>query len=146
MAYRYGANSRLKLDTCHPGLKEIAFNVLKRSPYDITILHGWRSKDQQNALYDSGASQVQWPDSEHNYVNGGTPESLALDFAPWLDGFIPWHETHIFACIAGIFISEANRLGYKLRWGGDWDADGNTKEHKLQDWGHVELVLGDSDV
>ena len=143
--WTYGAGSRSKLETCHPHLVLVAELALKRSPYDITIVHGWRGEEIQNALFASGASTKRWPDSKHNASEDDElerPETVsdALDFAPWVDGKIPWGETHIFACIAGCFFAAAAELGVQLRWGGDWDADGNTKEHKLQDWGHLELV------
>lgn len=140
--YRFGKRSSDKLATCHPMLVAIAKRALEQSPYDFSIVHGWRGEAEQNALYDSGASSVRWPDSQHNYTDDNDRAlSLAIDFAPWVEGRIPWNETHIFACIAGCLFAAAKQLDAQLRWGGDWDADGNTKEHKLQDWGHVELVL-----
>lgn len=142
MPYRFGKRSSDKLATCHPTLVAVAKRALERSPYDFTIVHGWRGEDVQNALFDSGASTKRWPDSMHNNTDDNDrPMSLAIDFAPYIDGDIPWGETHIFACIAGCLFSAAAELGATLRWGGDWDTDGNTKEHKLQDWGHVELTL-----
>ena len=144
MPYRFGKRSSDKLATCHPTLVAVAQRALERSPYDFSIIHGWRGEDVQNGLFDSGASSVRWPDSQHNNTDdSGKPLSLAIDFAPYIGGTIPWHETHIFAVVAGCLFSAAAELNAKLRWGGDWDGDGDTREHKLQDWGHVELVLED---
>jgi peptidoglycan L-alanyl-D-glutamate endopeptidase CwlK len=145
--WKYGERSLGKLATVHPRLKQVAFRALDRSPYDIAIVHGWRGEDVQNALFDSRASMKRWPDSKHNRSLDIDYEladqiSDALDFAPWVGGRIPWDETHIFACIAGCFFAAADELGVRLRWGGDWDTDGNTKEHKLQDWGHLEIIHG----
>lgn len=149
MPYSFGSGSRAKLDTVHPDLRECAELALSRSPYDFTIVHGWRGEEVQNALFASGASTKRYPESKHNgtvdiaYVSQGNKQfeiSDAIDFAPWIDGTIPWGETHIFACIAGCLFAAADELGIKLRWGGDWDTDGNTKEHRLQDWGHVEIM------
>jgi len=67
--------------------------------------------------------------------------SLAFDFAPWIDGAIPWGDTHIFAVIAGAFFAATLDLGYTVRWGGDWDSDGSTKDQRLMDWGHIEVLL-----
>ena len=142
MPHRFGKRSSDKLSTCHPLLVSVANRALEVSPYDFSIIHGWRGEDVQNALYDSGASTKRWPDSMHNHTTeDDRPLSLALDFAPWVEGKIPWNETHIFAVIAGCMFAAAKEIGAQLRWGGDWDADGNTREHKLQDWGHVELIL-----
>lgn len=143
--HEYGAKSSSKLDTCHPQLATVARRALKISPYDITIIHGWRGEEIQNALQESGASTKRWPDSRHNKSDDSRlprPEltSDALDFAPWIDGDIPWDDTHIFAVIAGCFFAAAAELGVTLRWGGDWDSDGSTRDQKLMDWGHVELI------
>ena len=143
MSYKYGTRSLNKLSTCHPKLQLIATEALKRSPYDITIIHGWRGELVQNALFDSGASRKQFPNSRHNKSNDPSNEdkdiSDALDFAPWVKGTIPWNDTHIFALIAGVFISTAIDMGYKLRYGGDWDSDGSTRDQTLMDWGHLEI-------
>ncbi len=145
MSFQYGPSSNAKLDTVHPHLRMIAIRALQRSPYDITIVHGWRGEEIQNALFDSHASTKRFPDSRHNKSQDpGLPDPLkvsdAIDFAPWIDGGIPWNETHIFAAIAGLMFAAADELGLKIRWGGDWDTDGNTREHKLQDWGHIEII------
>lgn len=142
MSFQYGSGSRAKLETCSENLQLVAHRGLEVTPYDIIIIHGWRDAEVQNALFMSGASTKEFPESKHNHFDDeGVPESLAFDFAPYIDGRIPWGETHIFAVIAGCFFSAAAELGVLLRWGGDWDADGNTKEHKLQDWGHIEEVV-----
>lgn len=136
-----------KLATCHPMLAKIAVRALELSPYDISIIHGWRGEDVQNALFDSNASTKRWPDSMHNKLGGdGTPQSVAIDFAPWVDGSIHWDDTHIFAVVAGCFFAAGYDLdirvqGRALRWGGDWDGDGSTKDQTLLDWGHMEIIL-----
>jgi len=140
--HSYGTKSTDRLETCHDELYEIAVLGLKRSPYDVTIIHGWRGQTIQDALYDSGASTKKYPNSKHNYTDtDGIPLSLAFDFAPWVDHKIPWGDSHIFAIIAGCFFAAASELDYKIRYGGDWDSDGSTKDQTLMDWGHVEIVL-----
>ncbi len=141
MPFRFGKRSSDKLATCHPELVAVAKRALDMSPYDFSIIHGFRNEAEQNALYPI-ASTKRWPDSMHNHTTeNDRPCSLAIDFAPYIDGDIPWNETHIFAVIAGCLFAAAAELKIKIRWGGDWDGDGNTREHKLQDWGHVELVI-----
>lgn len=140
--YQYGARSREKLDTCHPQLREVADLALQLSPYDITIIHGFRRQAIQDALFESGASTKRFPDSKHNHrTEDDLPCSLAIDFGPWVKGGVPWNDTHVFACIAGCFFAAAAQLGVTLRWGGDWDSDGSTKDQKLMDWGHLEILL-----
>ena len=145
MSYQYGARSLNKLSTCHPLWQSIMVEALELSPYDISIIHGWRGELVQNALQESGASHKRFPDSTHNQSKD--PEcaepletSDAVDFAPWVGSTINWNDTHIFAVIAGVIISVAKRRGVKVRWGGDWDSDGSTSDQTLMDWGHIEII------
>ena len=145
MTYKYGDRSLNKLSTCCTPLQLIAVEALNRSPYDITIVHGWRGEQIQNALYDSGASRKRFPHSRHNMSNDPKTDapfktSDAIDFAPYVNNSIPWLDTHIFACVAGVFMATAIDMGYTLRWGGDWDSDGSTSDQTLMDWGHLEIV------
>ena len=145
--FKYGTGSRRKLDTCHPVLQRIAVEALRLSPYDITLIHGWRGLAEQNILFKKEVSTKRFPDSRHNKTDDEAirlPDRMsdALDFGPYIDGDIPWGDTHIFAVVAGCFMAAAAGLGYTLRWGGDWDSDGTTTDQKLMDWGHIEIVWG----
>ena len=86
-----------------------------------------------------GASHKQFPDSEHNFMRDDKPCSKAFDFGPWINGAIPWDDTHLFALVAGCYFAAATELGVRLRWGGDWDMDGLTTDQTFMDWGHLEL-------
>ena len=145
MIYQYGSRSSAKLSTCHNVLQLIMIEALEDSPYDISIIHGWRGEEVQNALEESGASHKRFPDSTHNQSKDPQcPEpfktSDAVDFAPYINGRIPWNDTHIFAVIAGVIIAAGKRRGITMRWGGDWDSDGSTKDQTLMDWGHIEVI------
>jgi peptidoglycan L-alanyl-D-glutamate endopeptidase CwlK len=139
MSYVFGSKSREKLATCHPDIVTVAELALDISPYDFTIIHGWRGKELQDSLVEAELSRTPWPESKHNYTEDGQPMSLAIDFGPWIDATIPWKDTHIFAVIAGVMISSAIQAGISVRWGGDWDSDGSTRDQTLMDWGHLEL-------
>lgn len=145
--HKFGGRSSDKLATVHPLLRECAELALRRSPYDFTIIHGWRGEELQNALFESGASTKRFPDSRHNKTTDSqligvdkTTISDALDFGPWIKRTVPWNDTHVFAVIAGCFFAAAEELGITLRWGGDWDSDGSTKDQTLMDWGHLEIM------
>ena len=143
--FQYSVRSLKKLETCHPGLQRIAAEVLMVTPYDISIIHGWRGMAEQNSLEQEGKSTKLFPNSRHNKTDDLSvidPHRMsdAIDFAPYVNGGIYWGDTHIFAVVAGCFIAVANDLGYTLRWGGDWDSDGRTTNQKLMDWGHIEIM------
>ena len=99
---------------------------------DFAIICGHRTEQQQNNAYEMGLSKVQWPNSKHNPY-----PSLAVDFAPWP---INWNDHLAFARVWGVIEACAYRRGVKLRWGGDWDRDGSSRDQSFMDIGHVELV------
>lgn len=150
-SFTYGLASRKKLDTVHPDLSRVMHMALRMSPYDLTIVWGFRNEDEQNRAFAEHRSKKRWPESKHNVIGrDGRPMSLAVDFAPWCrlpDGSmgIPWNDTHAFAVCGGIIIGAAQTLGIPVRYGGDWDMDGLTTDQTLMDWGHVELTQGRTD-
>lgn len=140
--FKFGRSSTAKLDTGCPGIKLLASRALILSPYDFTVIRVWSGQEVQDILFKTGASTKAWPDSKHNIVDAeGNPYAEALDFGPWVARRIPWKDTHVFAIIAGSFFASAQLLGFKIRWGGDWDGDGSTRDQNLMDWGHIEIIL-----
>lgn len=142
--YEYGSGSLQKLSTCHPVWRRIANRALKLSQYDIIIVCGHRGKEIQDAYYEAGKSMKKWPNSRHNrsddpYQNYQDAISDAIDFAPYVNGRINWEDAHIFSNVAGCFMTVANDMAVRLRWGGDWDGDGESTDQRLMDWGHLEI-------
>lgn len=147
----FGRRSKEQLNTVRPELRKILGNVIQYT--DFTVLCGRRGIRGQTEAYSTGRSNVRWPDSAHNCPIPDSdlprhewredPEGLsrAIDIAPWP---IDWEDKIQFAYLAGSVISEARTMGIKLRWGGDWDMDGqcNHRESRksLNDMPHFELV------
>ncbi len=134
MSFQFGARSQAKLETVDPALRQVAELVMGWNIFDFTIVWGHRGEDAQEDAFRAGNSSKRWPDSLHNQE-----PSLALDFAPWVNGAIPWNDTHAFAVLGGMFVAAGEILGTSIVYGGDWDMDGLTTDQRLQDWGHVQL-------
>ncbi len=130
MSNRFSRRSRAKLDECDPRLQRVFERVLQF--HDCTILVGHRDKETQNAANDAGKSKVRWPNSKHN-----TAPSLAVDVAPFP---IDWADRDRFMIFAGVVRTVAALEGVSLRWGGDWDGDGLTKDQTFDDLVHWEIV------
>lgn len=105
---------------------------------DFTVIDGHRTQEEQDAFFESGASQVMWPNSKHNQ----TP-AMAVDIAPWP---IDWTDSNRFYFFAGVIMMLAwifQRFGmikHEVRWGGDWDRDTQVNDQSFMDLGHFELV------
>jgi hypothetical protein len=96
-------------------LVKLAYEIIK--DYDVTVLCGHRSNEEQDEAVEKGHSKAVWPTSKHN-----TKPSVAIDIAPWKDGGIPWDDIQEFYKMATIVLSAANRLGIEIKWGGHFRA------------------------
>lgn len=125
----FSTKSLARLETCHPSLQRIARAAIVR--YDFVVLCGHRSKAEQDDAYERGASKLRWPKSKHNQA-----PSHAIDLAPFP---IDWDDLQAFRDLARIFLEEAEKIGVKVRWGGDWNGNGKPDD-KFMDMPHFELV------
>jgi peptidoglycan L-alanyl-D-glutamate endopeptidase CwlK len=126
----FGKRSRKSLDSADPKLRQLFDEVVKT--FDCSVLCGFRNEEEQEEAYHSGKSKVQWPNSKHN-----TFPSMAVDVAPWP---IDWRDERRFDYFAGYVQAVADRLGIKIRWGGNFNGNGSLKDDNWLDRDHFELV------
>lgn len=128
---KYSDSSAKNIKQCHPVLVVVFVFVLKYIDHKVTT--GGRKKGPQNKLFKSGKSKVEWPLSKHNK----TP-SHAVDAYPWISGKISFNQGN---CIefASIVKMCSKKLGVPIRWGGDWNQDGDQSDERFRDLGHFEL-------
>jgi peptidoglycan L-alanyl-D-glutamate endopeptidase CwlK len=126
---KFSVRSEIKLSGCHQDLVELFKEVVKN--YDCTIIEGHRTLNRQRELYEEGKSKVL--KGKHNSM-----PSLAVDVAPYVGGEISWDSSQCYH-FAGYVQATADRMGIKIRWGGDWDGDRNVKDQTFLDLVHFEL-------
>lgn len=119
-----------RLETCHPDLQRLFFEVIKG--YDCTVLCGIRSKPDQDQAVREGKSKLPWPKSKHNLA-----PSMAVDVVPYP---IDWNQRERFYHFAGYVQATADRLGIKIRWGGDWNSNIQFNDESFIDTPHFELL------
>jgi peptidoglycan L-alanyl-D-glutamate endopeptidase CwlK len=133
-----------KLATCRPELIQVFTAVGK--VMDCEALVGHRGEQDQNRAVAERRSTKPWPTGEHNKL-----PSAAVDVAPKLPdtlkrkGLTVWNiEDPEVECLwwrlVYLILRTAERLGIKLRWGMDWDGDGDVTDTRLRDWPHWELI------
>lgn len=127
---RFGNLSEQRLATCDERLQRLLREVIKE--VDITVLCGHRTKEEQDDAVRRGASTKLWPLSKHNRL-----PSMAVDIAPYP---INWNDTARFARMIGYVERVAWELKIPIRWGGDWNQNGHTKDERLVDMPHIELI------
>ncbi len=126
--------SKRKLETCDPRLQEIFNEVVKK--WDCTIVCGYRGEYEQNQAYHDGKSQLKFPESKHN-----SSPSTAVDVVPYYSNVgIDWDDLGGFYMFAGYVIRVAENLGYKIRYGGDWNGNKRTADQNFNDLPHFELI------
>jgi len=134
--YTFGELSLANLGEAHEDLQRVFEEVIKHT--DCKVIEGFRGEDEQNFAYETGRSKVQWPRSNHN-----VEPSNAVDVVPYP---IDWEDIERFKLFGGFVMWVAARLVYTgatshmVRWGADWDDDGDIHEHRLVDFPHFELV------
>ena len=123
---KFGKKSKERLQ----GIDSRLINVLNETVkiMDITIIEGLRSKERQEELLAKGATKVKY--SKHM-------EGKAVDIAPYP---IEWKDRERFHYMGGMIRGVASQMGVKVRWGGDWDSDGEIKDNNFDDLVHIELV------
>lgn len=127
---QFGERSRGALVTAHPKLRALFEEVVKT--VDCTVICGFRNQADQDLAVAMGKSKASWPKSKHN-----TYPSLAVDVAPYP---IDWKDERRFYYFAGYVKGVADRMGIKIRFGGDWDGDFDLKDQNFFDLDHFELV------
>lgn len=118
----FSKQSLEKLYTCDKRLQDICYEVIKH--YDFRVICGYRNKVDQDQAIKAGVSNTPWPTSRHN-----SSPSQAVDIAPFP---INWEDIGRFKELAQHMQFAADKLGIKIRWGGNFKT--------FKDYPHFELA------
>ncbi len=102
-----------------------------RARMPFRIIEGYRNEARQNLLFEQGKTKVRFPNSKHNAL-----PSLAVDIAPLP---LDWNDKQRFAQLASIVLDEARKRNISLRWGGDWNRNGDWRDETFLDMPHFEI-------
>lgn len=134
MGFKLGKTSLARLK----GVDETLANVVKRaieiSEVDFTVLEGVRTLERQRELYAQGRTApgkiVTWTMKSRHI------EGKAVDLVPYP---LDWNDLDKFNKIKDAMFQAAKELDVNLRWGADWDGDGNYREKGEYDSPHFEI-------
>ena len=121
----FGKKSKERLKGVDNKLIKVLNELIKIM--DVTIIEGVRSSERQEKLLKQGATKVKY--SKHM-------EGKAVDLAPYP---IDWDDLERFYYMGGMIRVIGKELGINVRWGGDWDSDGNIRDQSFNDLVHVEI-------
>lgn len=134
MGYKLSKTSLSRL----AGVDETLVNVVKRaieiSEIDFSVLEGKRTLERQRQLYAQGRTApgkiVTWT-MKSKHIDG-----KAVDLVPYP---LDWNDLSKFDKIKDAMFAAAKELDVNLRWGADWDGDGNYREKGETDSPHFEI-------
>ena len=134
----YSESSLSKLSTCELPLQRLFLEVVKHR--DNTVLEGHRGEALQHQYFLEGKSKLDWPNGNHN-----ADPSKAVDSVPYP---IDWTKVtkedkwaiNALCEYAGFVLGIAAMMEIPIRWGGDWDGDGDLSDQQFHDLPHFELL------
>lgn len=136
---KFSKYSLANLETAHQDLQCLFHQVIR--DFDIRVLEGHRSVEEQQYLYASGRTR---PGKIVTQIDGVTKKSshnyepaLAVDVVPYP---VDWNDRERFYLMAGYVLATASSLGIAVRWGGDWDSDHDLHDQTFFDLPHFELL------
>lgn len=141
MTYALGAKSKERLVGVHPKLVEVVEMAIQLTKQDFMVLEGVRTPERQKELYAQGRTKpgpkVTWTLASNHFINKATGYGHAVDLVPFP---VDWSHKKLDVVSKAMFAA-ADTLGVKIRWGADWDRDGNPREKGEADSPHFEIKL-----
>ena len=134
MGFKLGKTSLARLQ----GVDEMLVNVVKRaieiSEVDFTVMEGVRTLERQRELYAQGRTApgkiVTWTMKSRHI------EGKAVDLVPYP---LDWNDLDKFNKIKDAMFQAARELDVNLRWGADWNSNGEYREKGEYDSPHFEI-------
>jgi len=138
--YSFGSKSRERLNTAVEPLQRVAEKALSYGVMDFSVIEGHRTVERQKELYDQGLTQIDGVDKKGKHNETPSKAIDILPYPPSVNGVNVWNDNQRFCVLAGLMYAAASELGVNIRWGGDWDGDGNNADSKFLDLPHFEIV------
>ena len=141
-----------RLEGVNPELVKVVKRAIEITQQDFLVVEGVRSKEQCYINYGKGRTvaqctakgvparyaqpklaKVTWL---NNPLSSKHVSGKAVDLVPYP---VNWNDLTKFDQVAKAMFAAAKELGVSIRWGADWDNDGNYREKGEYDSPHFEL-------
>ncbi len=144
MSFGFGDRSRKNLVGVNPRMILVAERAIEIGEQDFFVNEGVRSVARQKELYAQGRTKpgpkVTWTLNSNHFVNPATGFGHAIDVYPFPFKNV---DSKAYAAkqkvVAQAMLKAAAELNTPIRWGADWDMDGNYGERGESDSPHFEL-------
>lgn len=141
-----------RLEGVNPTLINVVKRAIEITQQDFLVVEGVRTKEQCYINYGKGRTvaqctakgvpakyaqpklaKVTWL---NNPLTSKHVTGKAVDLMPYP---VDWNDLSKFDQVAKAMFAAAKELGVSIRWGADWDNDGNYREKGEYDSPHFEL-------
>ena len=143
--FKFSNSSEQKLKTMRVELQQIFRLALKNSQVDFGISEGRRSIERQKKLFAQGRTEpgkiVTYIDGENDLSDHNYNPSRAGDIYAFVNGKATW-EMNYLLYLGGVITAAAEQLGFKIKWGANWDGDGILlTDQSFEDAPHFSLII-----
>ena len=136
MNFKLSNRSLDRMKGVNPKLINLALLAIKRTPIDFGIawMGGLRTPEEQNQLFKDGYSQMDGYEkiSKHQFGE-------AIDLNVFVGSKIVDNK-EMLCVVAGVMFSCAAELNIRIRWGLDWNMNGDIRDNNFNDQYHFELI------
>jgi peptidoglycan L-alanyl-D-glutamate endopeptidase CwlK len=140
MTFSLSERSLKNLEGVHPKLVAVVERAIQITSQDFMVIEGVRTQARQDELWAQGRTKpgpvVTWVKdvSSHGVHQDGYGH--AVDLCPYP---VDWNDLSKFDAIATAMFAASAEQNVPLRWGADWNRNGNPRERGESDSPHFEL-------
>lgn len=136
MKYKLSERSLQRAKDVNSKLINLILLAIRRTPIDFGVAYqgGKRTPEEQNQLFKEGYSKCDGYEILSKHQSGDAIDLNVFVRAKVIDN------KEMLCVIAGVMFSCAEELNIKIRWGLDWNKNGDIRDNKFNDQYHFELI------
>lgn len=134
--FRLSSRSLNRLKGVNYKLINILLLAIRRTPIDFGVawMGGLRTPEEQNQLFKEGYSQCDGYEKLSKHQSGDAVDINVFVGAKLIEN------KEMLCVVAGVIFACANELNVPIRWGLDWNMNGDIRDNKFNDLYHFELI------
>jgi peptidoglycan LD-endopeptidase CwlK len=135
MNFKLSDRSLNRMKDVNPRLINIVLLAIKRTPIDFGVawMGGKRTEEEQNQLFNEGYSECDGYEKISKHQTGD-----AIDLNVFVGSKLIENK-EMLCVIAGVMFAAAAELNTEIRWGLDWNMNGDIRDNKFNDIYHFEI-------
>ena len=129
MGYKLSARSRKNLEGVHADLVKVVERAIEITDVDFAVIEGVRTPERQKELVAKGASKT---------LKSRHIDKCAVDLGAFVGNQLRW-DAALYHKLKDAMFAAAKELKIPIRWGGDWNCNGDSGDETFFDGPHFEL-------